>query len=283
MALSLLYSIVVLLSISLAYGCAPTPAPTPPNPPPNPAPPSTGRTTNVLWLGNSYTYLHDVPKMVQELGRYEGKSISYDQHTNGGWTLQKHANSPTSSNKIRGRKWDVVIMQEQSQLPVFGESQVCSQTVASLKSLVGNVRASNPSARVQLYGTWGRPGENEFEQWQYWLTRRYKTFACMISKPSRMAPVGEGFKKFGEKYGSQARIGLYENNDHHASKKGAYLAACMHYLAIYGPGTTIVGNSYDGGLGQGTAKQIQEVAQEVWNDGNGWDYPTDGSCNLSMC
>ena len=31
-----------------------------------------------------------------------------------------------------------------------------------------------------------------------------------------MAPVGEGFKKFGEKYGSQARIGLYENNDHHA-------------------------------------------------------------------
>ena len=93
MTFSLSLSIVVLSSISLAYGCAPTPAPTPPNPPPNPAPPSTGRTTNVLWLGNSYTYLHDVPKMVQELGRYEGKSISYDQHTNGGWTLQKHANS----------------------------------------------------------------------------------------------------------------------------------------------------------------------------------------------
>ena len=37
------------------------------------------------------------------------------------------------------------------------------------------------------------------------------------------------------------------------------MAACMHYLAIYGPGTTVVGNSYDGGLGQGTAKQIQVI------------------------
>merc|ERR1711963_695768 len=124
MLTSLFSCILMLLSISFTNGCAPAPAPTPPNPPPNPAPPSTGRTTNVLWLGNSYTYLHDVPKMVQELGRYGGKSISYDQHTNGGWTLQKHANSATSNSKIRSRKWDAVIMQEQSQLPVFGESQV---------------------------------------------------------------------------------------------------------------------------------------------------------------
>jgi len=100
-----------------------------------------------------------------------------------------------------------------------------------------------------------------------------------------MAPVGEGFKRFGEKYGSQAKLGLYQDNgnDHHAGKKGAYLAACMHYLAIYGPGSTVVGNSYDGGLGAGTARQLQEVAQEVWNNGAEWNYPSDGSCNLSMC
>ena len=34
-----------------------------------------------------------MPKMVQELARYDGKTIKYDSHTNGGWTLQKHASS----------------------------------------------------------------------------------------------------------------------------------------------------------------------------------------------
>ena len=31
----------------------------------------------------------------------------------------------------------------------------------------------------------------------------------------RLAPVGEAFKKMEELYGAQARIGLYEHNDHH--------------------------------------------------------------------
>ena len=176
----MLSSIVLLLSVTLAFGCQPT-SPPPPNPPPNPAPPSTGQVTNVLWLGNAYTGMHELPKMVQELARYEGKSISYDTHTKGGWTLQKHANSAviilklvgiailkllfqiasfislrkisifqTTSNLIRSRRWDVVIMQEQSQLPLFGEAQVCEMTVASLKNLVNNVRASSPSARIQV-------------------------------------------------------------------------------------------------------------------------------------
>ena len=33
----------------------------------------------------------------------------------------------------------------------------------------------------------------------------------------------------------------------------------MHYLAIYGPGSSVVGNTYDGGLGAGTARQIQDL------------------------
>ena len=56
-----------------------------------------------------------------------------------------------TNNLIRSRKWDVVVVQEQSQLPVFGESQVCAQTVASLNSLVRSIRASNPSTVVQVY------------------------------------------------------------------------------------------------------------------------------------
>jgi len=174
-------------------------------------------------------------------------------------------------------------MQEQSQRPVFGENQVCSETISPLKQLVNTIRARNPTTVAQLYGTWGRPGRNEFALWQYWLTLRYKTFACMISKPSRLAPVGEAFKKMEELHGAQARIGLYEPNDHHTSVKGSYLAACMHFLAIFGDGTNVVGNAYRGGLDSATALQLQKVAQDVWDNGGDWDYTSDGDCDLSMC
>jgi len=289
---SSLFSIILLsFSISLVNCCNPVRPPSPPNPPPNPWPnpnpnpnPGSGGTKNVLWLGNSYTNcrLYNIPQMVQELGNAAGTPISYDLHAPGGWRLQNHVNSGVSNNKIRSRKWDVVILQEQSQMPCF--PQVCSETIPSLKSLERTIRANNPSTTIQLYGTWGRPSERDWPN-QACLSQRYKAFTCMTSKPSRMAPVGDGFKRYGEKYGSQAKNGLFDQNgaDHHASTKGAYLSACMHYLAINGPGSTVVGNSYSGGLGAGTARQIQEVAQEVWNNGDGWDYATDGTCNESIC
>ena len=48
---------------------------------------------------------------------------------------------------------------------------------------------SNVYAILQLYGTWGYPGENkfgdDFDKMQEKLTERYKKFACMTSKPSR--------------------------------------------------------------------------------------------------
>jgi len=258
----------------------PTVAPTtqPPAPTRDPALPR-----SVLWIGNSYTYGNDLPKMVQLLAYNDGKRINYDQHTNGGWTWGKHAASSTTINKIRSQKWDVVILQEQSQLPAFGEWQVCMESVAPLQQLVNEIRSNSPDTVCQLYGTWGRPGEQDFEIMQYYLTMRYRTFACMISAPARVVPVGEGFKTMESTHGVPARLALYNPGDHHASKQGTYLAACMHFLAIYGPGTTVVGNPYQGGLDANTARKIQEVAEAVWYNGENWDHPTDGDCNASMC
>jgi len=110
----------------------PAPAPVPPGPPPSPPVTPTGPVTTVLWLGNSYTFYHDLPTMVNALTAISGKSIHSESNLHGGWTWQQHAADPTSNSLIRKRKWDVVILQEQSQRPVFGENQVCAEIVAPL-------------------------------------------------------------------------------------------------------------------------------------------------------
>jgi len=263
-------------------GDAPVPTQAPTEPPVTRDP---TEPRSVLWIGNSYTYGNDLPKMVEQLAANDGKTIRYDQHTNGGWTWGKHAASATTINKIKSKKWDVVVLQEQSQLPAFGEHQVCAESVAPLLSLMDAIRSNSQDTVAQFFGTWGRPGEQEFEQWQYWLTDRYRSFACMVPAPARLVPVGEGFKAMEATHGVSARLALYNSGDHHASKQGTYLAACMHFLGIYGQGTTVVGNSYRGGLDANTARKIQEVAEAVYFNGDNWDHPTDDSCtdNFTYC
>lgn len=57
-------------------------------------------TLKVLWIGNSYTYGNDLPKMVEQLAANDGKTMRYDQHTNGGWTWGKHAASAVAFENI---------------------------------------------------------------------------------------------------------------------------------------------------------------------------------------
>jgi len=248
------------------------------------APPPTKDPTlprTVLWLGNSYTYVNDMPKMVQSLASHDGKTIIYDQHTNGGWTMGDHAASATSINKINSQKWDVVILQEQSQLPAFGEMQVCEQSVRPIQSLSSAIRDNSPDTVIQFFGTWGRPDGSIFGYMQDLLTLRYELFACMVPAPARMVPVGEAFRKSEELYGTDARLGLYSPpGDHHSSVAGTYLGACMHFLGIYGG--NVVGNPYTGGLDANLARGIQEIAQQVY-EADDLDFATDAECQQSMC
>ena len=44
---------------------------------------------NVLWIGNSYTYYHDLPTIVQDLATNAGRVLTFTQRTEGGWTWEK--------------------------------------------------------------------------------------------------------------------------------------------------------------------------------------------------
>ena len=57
---------------------------------------------NVLFIGNSYTYYHDLPNLLQGLAESAGKDFFQDSHTEGGWTL-KLVSPETILRRIGGR------------------------------------------------------------------------------------------------------------------------------------------------------------------------------------
>jgi hypothetical protein len=74
----------------------------------------------VLFIGNSYTSVNDLPAMVAGLTEAAGgRRIEVDRHLVGGCTLEKHVKDQKAIDKIRAAKWDVVVLQEHSLRPVI--------------------------------------------------------------------------------------------------------------------------------------------------------------------
>ena len=106
----------------------------------------------ILFVGNSYSF--KIPGVLRNLAQKEKKRIVVEKVTKGGWTLQKHAGSQQTLGRIREAKWDVVVLQEQSQIPSFARAQRRNQMIPPAKILVAEIRKSG--AIPVFFQTWGR-------------------------------------------------------------------------------------------------------------------------------
>ena len=193
--------------------------------------------------------------------------------------------------KILSRRWDTVVLQEQSLRPAYDAATVCRDTVPYLDILVQLIRDNSPNTRIQFYDTWARPhGSSEdcsagldqfchFSSMQTALTQSYTQFAC-LKAVATVAPVGEAFRYIHDNNNNNFFLSLYDNNggDHHASALGSYLSAATHYAAMMN--TSVVGNTAVAGLDADLARRMQEAATETWFSR---DWVSDQHCQECLC
>jgi len=106
----------------------------------------------VLFVGNSYSF--GLPKAFEKTAVEHGKSVRTGHSTNGGWSLKQHSTNPGTLKKIREGRWDIVVIQEQSEIPALPPGKRNATMFPPLRSLVTEVR--NSGAVPVLYQTWGR-------------------------------------------------------------------------------------------------------------------------------
>ena len=74
----------------------------------------------VLFVGNSFTYYNSMPALVQRLASAdEGAQPIIVSMTRGAWTLERFSRDHRLAALLKDIRWDVVILQEQSQLLSF--------------------------------------------------------------------------------------------------------------------------------------------------------------------
>ena len=73
----------------------------------------------LLFVGNSFTYYHDLPAMLEKLSCAAGYSIQTAAVTKGGWYLERYADPdnemyPLLHETHEQRAWDMIVLQDQS-------------------------------------------------------------------------------------------------------------------------------------------------------------------------
>ncbi|MGA0845716.1 MAG: SGNH/GDSL hydrolase family protein [Luteolibacter sp.] len=193
------------------------------------------RELGVLFIGNSFTF--GLPEMLKRLARAEGKSIRVSELTRGGWTLAQHAEDSNVLESIRDGRWDLVVLQEQSQVPGMPVPQRDARMLNPVRMLVEQTRSGG--ADPVLYQTWGRrdgdtqnaqvfPNDN-YKAMQQRTIDGYDAISASLGGIA-LARVGQAWAAIHELGHGAA---LFSADGIHPSAAGVYLNACVFYSLCF--------------------------------------------------
>ena len=226
----------------------------------------------VLFLGNSYTGVNNLPQLVHDVALSAGDTLIFDSNTPGGYRLVDHMNDLTSQGKIMAGGWDYVVLQGQSQEPVTNSGQFLGSGYA----LNVMIKQYNSCAVTLPYMTWGRkfgdasncanfPVMCTYESMDSALRHQYLNLATSLN--GEVSPVSVVWRYLRQNYPG---IDLYQADESHPSSEGSYAAACTFYATIFKKDPTLI--SYDFGLNAVDASVIRSaVKSQVFDSLQIWD------------
>lgn len=176
----------------------------------------------VLFIGNSYTYYNDLPALVRQmsLDARQPRPLEVRAVTVGGASLQRHWDGPDARAALAGGRWDYVVIQDFSTLPLDDPDT----TRAYARRFAEAARQAG--ARPIFYLTWAR---EYAPQNQARLDAVYTELARETG--GLLAPVGDAWQLA---LAGTPKPDLYVDDGSHPTYAGSYLAASVFYSLLYG-------------------------------------------------
>jgi len=228
---------------------------------------------HVLFLGNSYTGVNNLPQIVHDVALSAGDTLVFDSNSPGGYQLVDHHLDSVSRSKIMAGGWNYVVIQGQSQEPIVATSQF-NNGASALHNLV---KQYNPCAVTMPYMTWGRkngdaancpffPVMCTYQGMDTTLRNRYQSITTTIN--GELSPVSVVWQYIRQHHPT---IELYQADESHPSAAGSYAAACCFYSSIFKKDPTLI--TFNFGLDTTVASLIRNAAKiQVFDSLQRWDY-----------
>lgn len=213
----------------------------------------------VLFLGNSYTSVNNLPSVFATLAASGHHSVTTTMQAEAAATLADHAAAPVTSASLNAGHWSWVVLQEQSDLPALPLLRATYMYPAA-RQLVAMIRQAG--GKPLFFQTWAhRAGSPElgiigYSTMQAAIVEGYQRIAAEQNVP--VAPVGAAWSVI---IGEEGDPNLWQSDGSHPTTKGTYLAACVLYAAIFGQSPQ--GLAYRLDESGAEAARLQRAAAEV--------------------
>jgi hypothetical protein len=184
-----------------------------------PLAPTANGGTRILFIGNSLTYVNDVPAMVAAIGRQVGdRDIAVAMVAFPNYALEDHWNEGTATRALAQQDWEFVVMQQgPSSLP---ENRLFLEEWTRRFAPVIRAAGGEPV----LYQVWPH------------IQRRGDAPAVLLSYANAAAAVQGRLAPAGAAWDSALAapdpLPVYSSDGLHASAYGSWLAAAVIYATV---------------------------------------------------
>ncbi|MFD7154276.1 hypothetical protein ACFV9C_06750 [Kribbella sp. NPDC059898] len=205
----------------------------------------------ILFVGNSFTSNNNLPKLLKDLAGARGIEVEHKIISAGGASLRQHLNAGKALDAIANGGYDVVVLQEQSTLPIKSPDRFRE----SARDFHEAIAAAG--ARTAFYLTWARSNAPETQQA---LTDAYTGAASELG--GTLIPVGMVWERF---LAAHDKPVLHESDNSHPTPAGSYLGACVFLIALLEADPVGIDVPVKG-LDAETAALVQQAAWDICND-----------------
>ena len=181
-------------------------------------------TLQILMIGNSFTFGHDLPLILEQMLKRSGHPVEIEVLAPPGQYLDWHADNPATLAALKSRPWNIVILQDCSKCPLE-YNDYFDRGVRRMVALVKSVGAS-----PKLFITWADKGGLSDQQI---ITTQYKRLGTELGVA--VVPVGQAWATLQV---TRPSVNLYDTDQHHAGTLGALLTAYVFALNLYPEMTT---------------------------------------------
>lgn len=187
------------------------------------------KSVSILFIGNSLSF--GLSKELEKIGRKTGMDIRATLQAHGGWTLLRHSKNVDTLQVLRGKRWDIVVLQEQSRIPSLSIKRR-THMIPAVMQLAHEARTVG--AMPVLYQTWGyRDGDKQRIKDNFFtMNRRLREGYHAAARVGALPIVSIGDAWEGEVAKGRGEQ-LFMSDGLHPSSDGVRLNAQVFYEALF--------------------------------------------------
>jgi hypothetical protein len=209
---------------------------------------------HVLFIGNSLTYVNDLPATLAYLASLVGDTIRTETVAFPDYALQDHVAEGTAAREIAAGGWEYVVLQQGPSSVEANRQNLITYT----RLFDAQIRAHG--ARTALYMVW--PELVNFSTFQR-TVESYTLAAQAVN--GLLLPVGDAWRTA---WAKDSTLQLYGSDGLHPSYLGTYLGALVVYERITGKNVhtlplRVVAGGVQYAVSEATIRLLQDAAHET--------------------